>query len=41
MRYIQTTLETYNDFFNENNTNLLSKKLKLHVTKIGYYLIKD
>ena len=41
MKYIQTTLKTYNDFFNENNTNLLSKKLKLHVTKIPKYLKLD
>jgi hypothetical protein len=38
MKYIQTTLKTYNDFVFENNTDLLSNKLKLHISKTPKYL---
>lgn len=41
MKYIQTTLETYNYFLDKNKTNFLSKKLKLHVSKIPKYLRLD
>lgn len=38
MRYIQTTLKTYNDYITENNTDILSSKLKLHVSSTPKYL---
>jgi hypothetical protein len=41
MKYIQTTLKTYDDFVLENNTDVLSKKLKLHVSKMPKYLKID